>query len=157
MQQRREPMALPGLHAEQHNVASLSVGEHPSATDEGVGVKEPARTGKQQASGQGVRAGANRGHREVTCLARAYSPSIAVCYGILAGCPGGVQDQLGHLLRMSNQREVTGVDLDRCGVHALGEEALKLRRDRAVLPRDGIPGWFRPPGRHRGLFAEECF
>ena len=45
MQQRREPMALPGLHTEQHNVASLSVGEHPSATDEGVGVQEPTRTG----------------------------------------------------------------------------------------------------------------
>lgn len=52
MQQRRRPVALPGGYGEQHNVASLSVGEHPSATDERVGVQEPARTGKQQASGQ---------------------------------------------------------------------------------------------------------
>jgi hypothetical protein len=56
---------------------------------------------------------------------------------------------------MGNQREVAGVDLDRCGVHAFGEEALKLRRDRAVLPGDGIPGRFRPPGCHCGLLAEK--
>lgn len=37
----------PGGYGEQHNVASLSVGEHASATDERVGVQEPARTGKQ--------------------------------------------------------------------------------------------------------------
>jgi hypothetical protein len=47
MQQRRRPVALPGGYGEQHNVASLSVGEHPSATDERVSVQEPARTGKQ--------------------------------------------------------------------------------------------------------------
>jgi hypothetical protein len=62
MQQRRLPMALPGRHGEQHDVASLSVGEHPSATDERVGVQEPARAGQQQASGQVFRPGANRRH-----------------------------------------------------------------------------------------------
>ena len=49
MQQRRLPVAVPGGYSEQDNVAGLSVGEHPSATDECVGVQEPASTGKQQA------------------------------------------------------------------------------------------------------------
>jgi hypothetical protein len=30
------------------------------------------------------------------------SPSAAACCGILAGRPGGGQDQLGHLVRMGN-------------------------------------------------------
>ena len=59
---------------------------------------------------------------------------------LLASGPGSVQDQGRDLLRMGDQRQVAGVDLDRGGVHAPGEELLKLRRDRAILPRDGIPG-----------------
>jgi pyrroline-5-carboxylate reductase len=52
--------------------------------------------------------------------------SAALCCGMLAGRPGGGQDELGHLVRMGNQREVAGVDLHCGGVHPFGEEALKL-------------------------------
>ena len=54
--------------------------------------------------------------------------------GLLAGGPGSVQDQLRDLLRVGDQREVAAVDLDRRGIHPFCEEALKIRRDRAVLP-----------------------
>jgi len=54
--------------------------------------------------------------------------------GLLAGGPSSVQDQLRDLLRVGDQREVAGVDLDRRGIHPVCEKALKFRRDRAVLP-----------------------
>ena len=73
--------------------------------------------------------------------------------GLPAPGPDRIQDQLRHLVRMGDQREVPGVDLDRRGAHAPGEEALKLRGRRAVLPRDGVPGWLGPPRRNRGLLA----
>jgi hypothetical protein len=57
-----------------------------------------------------------------------------------AGSPGGLHDQLCDLVRVGDQRQVAGIDLDRRGVHAVGKEALKLGRRRAILPGDGIPG-----------------
>ena len=57
-----------------------------------------------------------------------------------AGSPGGLRDQLCDLVRVGDQRQVAGIDLDRGGVHAVGKEALKLGRRRAILPGDGIPG-----------------
>jgi hypothetical protein len=38
-----------------------------------------------------------------------------------------VQDQFCRLLRVADQREVTGVDLDCCRLHAFGQGPLKLR------------------------------
>jgi hypothetical protein len=43
-----------------------------------------------------------------------------------AALPSGVQDQLGDLARMRDQRQVPRVEVDRVGLQALGEEALKL-------------------------------
>src|ERR1700751_2451489 len=57
-----------------------------------------------------------------------------------AGSPGGLHDQLCDLVRVGDQRQVAGIDLDRRGVHAVGKEALKLGRRGAILPGDGIPG-----------------
>ena len=40
---------------------------------------------------------------------------------------GSIQDQLRDLVGVGDQREVAGVDLDRRGVHASGEEPLQAR------------------------------
>ena len=52
--QCRQPVALSGRYGEQHEVAGMGVDEHPSATDECVGVQGLVRVGEQQASGQVV-------------------------------------------------------------------------------------------------------
>ena len=43
------------------------------------------------------------------------------------GGSSGFDDQVRDLLRVGNYREVAGVDLDRCRVHAVGKEALEFR------------------------------
>src|SRR2546428_4515054 len=56
-----------------------------------------------------------------------------------AGTAGGVQDEISNLLRVSNQRQVTGVHLDRLRMHAVCQETLQLGRRGSVLLRYGIP------------------
>jgi hypothetical protein len=58
-----------------------------------------------------------------------------------------VQDQIGDLVRMRDQRQMTGLNLDRLGLHPIGHEALQLGRDRPVFRGDGVPTRLRPPGR----------
>ena len=60
---------------------------------------------------------------------------------------GGIQDEVSNLLRMRDQGQVTGLDLDRLGLHPIGHEALQLGRDRPVFRGDGVPTRLRPPGR----------
>src|SRR5207249_9431566 len=56
-----------------------------------------------------------------------------------AGTAGGVQDEVSNLLRVSDQRQVTGVHLDCFRTHTVCKETLQLRRRGGVLLRDGIP------------------
>src|SRR3954470_19483403 len=72
-----------------------------------------------------------------------------------AAVASGAQDQLGDLPRMRDQRQVPRVELDRLGLHALGEEALKLRRGGAIAFGDGVPGRLRTPGRNRRPVSEQ--
>ncbi len=64
---------------------------------------------------------------------------------------GGIQDEVSNLLRMRDQGQVTGLDLDRLGLHPTGHEALQLGRDRPVFRGDGVPTRLSPPGRLRRL------
>ena len=55
-----------------------------------------------------------------------------------AGTAGGVQDEISNLLRVSDQRQVTGVHLDRLRMHTVCKEPLQLRRRGSILLRYGI-------------------
>src|SRR5881409_3745889 len=70
-----------------------------------------------------------------------------------AGTAGGVRDEISNLLRVSDQRQVTGVHLDRLRMHAVCKETLQLRRRGSILLRYGIPRRLEFPrccGRPRG-------
>src|SRR5882724_3396775 len=70
-----------------------------------------------------------------------------------AATAGGVQDEVGNLLRVSDQRQVTGVHLDRLRLHTVCKETLELRRRGSILLRYGIPRRLQFPrccGRPRG-------
>src|SRR5882724_4314534 len=70
-----------------------------------------------------------------------------------AATAGGAQDEVGNLLRVSDQRQVTGVHLDRRRMHSLGKETLELRRRGSILLRYRIPRRLEFPrggGRPRG-------
>src|SRR6267143_6011044 len=69
--------------------------------------------------------------RSRTTLPQAKSTSAATA--------GGVQDEVGNLLRVSDQRQVTGVQLDRLRPHTVCQETLQLRRRGSILLRYGIP------------------
>jgi hypothetical protein len=64
-----------------------------------------------------------------------------------AATASSVQDQIGDLVRMRDQRQMTGLNLDRLGFHPIGPEALQLGRDRPVFRGDGVPTRLGPPGR----------
>ena len=74
-----------------------------------------------------------------THLLRPDAPKSA--RGRIAGGSSGLQDQGRDLVRVGEDREVAGVDLDRCRVHAVGKEALEFRGGGAISPRDGVPAW----------------
>src|SRR5271165_2323926 len=61
-------------------------------------------------------------------LGCAVNPSTAIACLMIrsAATASGAQDELGDLLRMSDQRQVTGVYLDHPCMHAVGKEALQL-------------------------------
>ena len=46
---------------------------------------------------------------------------------------GGPKDEARDLAGMGDQRQMAGVDLDRCGPHAFGHEALKVGVDGPIL------------------------
>ena len=59
-------------------------------------------------------------------------------WGQSAAMASGVQDQISDLLRMRDQGQMAGLDLDRLGLHPIGHEAVVLeqpRSDRLALPR----------------------
>ena len=62
------------------------------------------------------------------------------CRHLPAGGPGSVQHQLRDLVRVRDQRQVAGVDLNGRGLHAVGQEALKFWRRGAIVPGNGVPG-----------------
>lgn len=68
---------------------------------------------------------------------------------------GGLQDQVCNLAMVGDQGDVTGLQLDRLGVHALGHKPLEVRVDGAVFGRDGIEAWLGPPRRDRGLARKQ--
>src|SRR2546427_11447188 len=51
---------------------------------------------------------------------------------------GGVQDEISNLLRVCDQRQVTGVHLYRLRMHTVCKEPLQLRRRGSILLRYGI-------------------
>src|SRR3989441_10118162 len=66
---------------------------------------------------------------------------------------GGVQDEISDLLGVSDQRQVTGVHLDRLRMHTVCEEPLQLRGRGSISLRYGIPRRLELPrcgGRPRG-------
>jgi hypothetical protein len=58
---------------------------------------------------------------------------LVVSGGQLSSFSSSVQDQVGDLIGMSDQREVASIDFDGRGIHSLRQEALKLWRDGSVL------------------------
>src|SRR5258706_6539795 len=56
-------------------------------------------------------------------------------------------DQLDHLIRMRNHRQVVRVDLDDDGAHALCEKALRVWRNGLVSLGDEVPRRNGLPGR----------
>ena len=58
-----------------------------------------------------------------------------------AGRVNGIHDQLRYLLRVGDQREVAGGDLDRRSVHAVSQEPLEVWRDRAILTCELVMPW----------------
>src|SRR5437660_6019120 len=70
-----------------------------------------------------------------------------------AATAGGAQDEVGNLLRVSDQRQVTGVHLDRLRMHTACKETLQLRGRGSISLRYGIPRRLELPrcgGRPRG-------
>src|ERR1700730_16149177 len=63
----------------------------------------------------------------------------------------GAQDEVSNLLRMRDQGQMTGLNLDRLGLHPIGHETLQLGRNRPVFRGDGVPTRLGPPGRVRRL------
>lgn len=52
---------------------------------------------------------------------------------ILAALSRGLEDELGYLVRMRDQREMARLDFNGFGSHAPGHETFKIRVDRPVL------------------------
>src|SRR5258706_25222 len=66
-------------------------------------------------------------------------------YSRSAAPAGRVQDEVCNLLRVRDQRQVTGVHLDRRRPHTSCKETLQLRRRGSILLRHGIPRRPEPP------------
>src|SRR5580704_15518000 len=58
-----------------------------------------------------------------------------------------LQDELGNLVWMGDQRQVACLHFNSPGAHTLCHEAFKIRIDGAVLSRHSIETWLRPPSR----------
>src|ERR1700751_378347 len=84
----------------------------------------------------------------------ANSPCTSTAH-LLSGPSGGFQDQSGDLVGMRDQREVARLYFDGLGAHALGHEALEIGINRPVFRGNSIETRLRPPGRVRGLPAEQ--
>src|SRR5277367_2209073 len=56
---------------------------------------------------------------------------------------------------MGDQRQMACLHLNGSCAHAFGHEAFKIRIDRAVLSRDSIETWLRPPSRLRGSACQQ--
>jgi hypothetical protein len=60
---------------------------------------------------------------------------VATASGVaFASRSGRIQDQLGDLLSVCNDREVARVDLDGCGAYSLSQKLLQFWRDGAIDP-----------------------
>ena len=66
----------------------------------------------------------------------------------------GKQNQVRDFLRVRHQRYVTRIQFDGRRVHALGQESLELRIDRAIFGRHLIPGRFHSPRRNSARALE---
>src|SRR5882672_3847520 len=73
----------------------------------------------------------------------------------LAALSRGFQDELGNLVGLGYQRQVTRLHFDGLGAHPLGHEAFEIGIDRPVFRGNGIETRLRPPGRLRGLAREQ--
>jgi hypothetical protein len=71
------------------------------------------------------------------------------------GLTSRFQYQISNRLGLRDEGNVTGLDLDRFRAHALCHEALKIRVDRPILRRHGVPAWLRSPCRVRGFTCEQ--
>lgn len=69
VQERFPPVACLSVHAEEHDIAGLRVGEYPVVSDESVGVEESADTGERHCRVQAFGPGADFGPGEYQLLA----------------------------------------------------------------------------------------
>src|SRR5271166_251991 len=68
---------------------------------------------------------------------------------------GGLQDEVGDLLRMRDERQMARFHLDRSRAHAFGHEPLEIGIDRPILRRNRIEARLRTPGGVLGLAGQK--
>ena len=70
-------------------------------------------------------------------------------------CGGGLSDYVEHGTRLGEHRNVTDLQLDGRGAHALCGETFQVGMDRAILGGHDGPARLRPPGDAGQLLGEQ--